>query len=96
MLLGGMAWYFRNALKACEVRDRRVSPRDAGARYGIDSWRAERFHREIGRVETQTLRDAIRFCLVADREIKGGGARDPAHAFERLIHRLGRDVRRGA
>jgi len=96
MLLGGMAWYFRNALKACEVRERRVNPRDAGSLYGMDSWRAERFHREVGRVKTRTLRDAIRFCLVADREIKGGGARDPAHAFERLIHRLGRDVRRGA
>lgn len=96
VLLGGMAWYFRNALKAREVRDRRVSPRDAGARYGIDPWRAERFHREVGSVGARTLRDAIRLCLTADREIKGSGARDPAHAFERLIHRLGRDVRRRA
>jgi len=96
MLLGGMAWYFRNALKAFEARDRRVSPRDAAKRYRIDSWRAERFQRELGRVETRTLRDAVRLCLLADREIKGGGARDPAHAFERLIHRLGRDVRSGA
>jgi DNA polymerase-3 subunit delta len=96
MLLGGMAWYFRNALKACELKDRRVSSGDAGARYGIDPWRAERFQREVGPVGTRTLRAALRLCLVADREIKGGGARDPAHAFERLIHRLGRDVRSGA
>lgn len=96
VVLGGMAWYFRNALKACELSDRRISPRDAGARYGIDPWRAERFHREVEQVGARPLRAALRLCLVADREIKGGGARDPAHAFERLIHRLGRDVRRGA
>lgn len=92
MLLGGMSWYFRNALKARVVRERRVNPRAAGERYGIDPWRAERFQNEVGRVAAPTLRAAIRACLVADREIKGGGSRDPAHAFELLIHRLARDV----
>ncbi|HET6277967.1 MAG TPA: DNA polymerase III subunit delta [Candidatus Polarisedimenticolia bacterium] len=96
MLLGGMSWYFRNALKACVVRERRVNPHAAGERYGIDAWRAERFHREVGRVGSRSLRHAMRLCLVADREIKGGGSRDPAHAFERLIHRLGREPRSGA
>ena len=72
------------------------SVRSAAQRVKRSLVAAERFHREIGRVGTRTLRDALRLCLVADREIKGGGARDPAHAFERLIHRLGRDVRSGA
>jgi DNA polymerase-3 subunit delta len=96
MLLGGMAWYFRTALKARAARDRRLSPREADSRYGIDARRAERFGREVGEVGAETLCAALRLCLAADREIKGGGARDPAHAFERLIHRLAGEVRSGA
>jgi DNA polymerase III delta subunit len=89
MLLGGISWYFRNALKARAARDRRVPPREVGARYGIDPGRVERFGREVGRIGEGDLEAALRHCAAADSELKGRGARDPAHAFERLIHRIG-------
>ncbi len=89
MLLGGISWYFRNALKARAARDRRVPPREIGVRYGIDPGRVERFGREVGRIGERDLEAALRLCAAADSELKGRGARDPAHAFERLIHRIG-------
>ena len=96
MMLGGMSWYFRNALKARAAGDRRLPPRDMIAQYGIDPGRVDRFRGEIGSATPGDLREALRLCLQADREIKGLGARDPAHALERLVHRIGRRVRRSA
>jgi hypothetical protein len=53
-----------------------------------------RFRAEIGRATVGDLEAALALCLRMDGELKGRGARDPAHAFERLIHRLGRRVAR--
>ncbi len=92
MLLGGVSWYVRSAIKARAVRDGRVSPREMGDRYGIDAGRVERFSREVGQVRQEDLTAALRLCLAADSELKGRGARNPANAFERLIHRIGRRV----
>ncbi len=85
-MLGGLAWYVRNALKARAAGARRIPPREMVALYGIDPGRVERFQREVGAATLLDLRRALVLCLRADRELKGQGARDPAHAFERLIH----------
>jgi len=42
----------------------------------------------------EDLKDALAWCLKADRELKGMGAKDPAHALERLVHAVGRRARR--
>jgi len=96
-ILGGLAWYFRNALRARTAAERRLPPRETTRLYGLDPWRVERFQREIGACSLATLRDALSLCLRADRELKGmaPGGREPGHALERLLHRVGRDVRRG-
>jgi DNA polymerase-3 subunit delta len=86
-MLGGLAWYVRNALRARAAGARRLPPRELVALYGIDPGRVERFQREAGPATLADLRRALALCLRADRELKGQGARDPAHAFERLIHR---------
>ncbi len=92
-LLGGLSWYFRNALRAKAADSRRLPPREATQIYGIDRGRIERFGREIGPARVEDLRDALRLCLKMDRELKGGGARDPANALERLVHQVGRRAR---
>lgn len=89
-LLGGLAWYFRNALKARVAAARRLPAREATVLYGLDPGRIERFQREIGRAPAGALETALAQCLQADRELKGMGAKDPAHALERLVHRVGR------
>lgn len=89
-MLGALAWYVRNALKARAAASRRIAPRDMAALYGTDPGRVERFQREVGRATVDDLRDALGLCLLADRELKGFGARDPAHAIERLIHKAAR------
>jgi DNA polymerase III subunit delta len=93
-LLGGIAWYFRNALRARVVTERRLPPREATGLYGIDPARVERFRRECGAAPIDGLGRALALCLRADRELKGAGAgvRDPAHALERLIHHAGRGL----
>ena len=88
-ILGGLSWYFRNALRARVADERRLPPRDTTAIYGIDRGRIDRFGREVGRARPEDLRRALAFCLQADRELKGMGARDPAHALERLVHASG-------
>jgi DNA polymerase-3 subunit delta len=95
-VLGGLSWYFRNALRATVAAARRLPPRDTSALYGIDRGRIERFGREIGQARAGDLREALVLCLKADRELKGMGARDPAHALERLVHRVGQRARRPA
>ena len=92
MLLGGMAWYFRNALKARSAASRRVPAREIMAQYGLRPDRVEVFERETARASVEDLTEALRLCLRADREIKGLGARDAANALERLVHRIGRRV----
>ncbi len=89
-LLGGLSWYFRNALKAFAAASRRLPPREVQALYGLDPGRVERFQREIGTASISVLQEALSLCHRADMELKGRGARDPAQAFERLIHRVGR------
>ncbi len=89
-LLGGLSWYFRNALKARVASTRRLPPREMAALYGLDPGRVDRFQREIGPGPSGPLQDALAECLRADRELKGAGARDPAQALERLAHRVGR------
>ncbi|OLC53934.1 MAG: DNA polymerase III subunit delta [Acidobacteria bacterium 13_1_40CM_4_69_4] len=95
-LLGGLSWYFRNAIRAVVAGERRLPPREATQIYGIDRGRIERFAREIGRARVEDLRDALRSCLKMDRELKGQGAKDPANALERLVHQVGRRARRTA
>lgn len=95
-MLGALAWYIRNALKARAAAARRIPPREMGSLYGTDPGRVDRFEREVGRASVEALRGALRLCLLADRELKGFGAKDPSHAFERLIHRYGRRVARTA
>jgi DNA polymerase-3 subunit delta len=89
LLLGGVSWYVRTALKARSASSRRIPPRETTSLYGIDPGRMERFNREVGRSTPEQLRRALALCLRTDRELKGGGAKDPAHALERLIHRVG-------
>jgi DNA polymerase III subunit delta len=89
-ILGGLAWYFRNALRARIADARRLPPRESTALYGIDRGRIERFCREVGRARPEGLREALALCLKADRELKGAGAKDPAHALERLVLQAGR------
>ena len=95
-LLGGLSWYFRNALRAQVAGARRLAPREATQVYGIDRGRIERFAREIGGARIDDLRDALRLCLKMDRELKGQGAKDPANAVERLVHGVGRRAGRRA
>ena len=95
-LLGGISWYFRNALKARAADARRLPPRESTRLYGMDRGRIERFTREIGQVGVQDLREALALCLRTDRELKGQGARDPLNALERLVHQVGRRLRRPA
>ena len=52
----------------------------------------EQLRGEIGKVSAPQLRRALRLCLRADREIKGAGAKNPAHAFERLVHGIARSA----
>jgi DNA polymerase-3 subunit delta len=91
-LLGALSWYFRNALRARLAQARRLPPREVTALYGLDPGRVDRFRRDIGAATAASLRRALGLCLQADRELKGMGAKDPAHALERLIHRAGRGV----
>jgi len=93
-LLGALAWYFRNALRAAIASGRRLPPREITDLYGINQGRIERFREETGNAASPGLQRALALCLQADRELKGLGARDPAHAFERLIHHAGRPLRR--
>jgi DNA polymerase III delta subunit len=93
-ILGGLSWYFRNALRALVADARRLPARETTVLYGIDRGRIDRFSREVGRARPEDLRDALAWCLKADRELKGMGARDPAQALERLVHHVGRRVRR--
>jgi len=93
-ILGGLSWYFRNALRARVADARRLPPRETTADYGIDRGRIERFGRELGPARPEDLKDALASCLKADRELKGMGAKDPAHALERLVHAVGRRARR--
>ncbi|HKN46941.1 MAG TPA: DNA polymerase III subunit delta, partial [Candidatus Polarisedimenticolia bacterium] len=83
-LLGGLSWYFRNALKARVAAARRMPAREIAALYGLHPERLERLQREIGPADARVLRGALAECLRADRELKGGGAKDPAHALEGL------------
>jgi DNA polymerase-3 subunit delta len=92
MMLGAIAWYLRAALKARAASDRRVPPRDLQALYGLNPGRVDQIRGEIGKVSALQLRRALRLCLRADREIKGGGAKNPAHAFERLVHGIARSA----
>lgn len=89
-ILGGLSWYFRNALRARVAEERRLPPRETTVLYNIDRGRIERFSREIGGARASDLKDALAFCLRVDRELKGMGAKDPANALERLVHRTGR------
>ncbi len=95
-ILGGLSWYFRNALRAKVAEARRLPPRETTTLYGIDRGRIERFSREVGRARADDLRDALAFCLKVDRELKGMGAKDPAHALERLVHHAARRASRTA
>lgn len=90
MVLGAIAWYARTALKARAASERRAAPRDLPALYALKPGQVERMRDEIGPVPEATLREAVALCLETDRGIKGGGARDPANAFERMVHRLAR------
>ncbi|HKQ98893.1 MAG TPA: DNA polymerase III subunit delta [Candidatus Polarisedimenticolia bacterium] len=94
-ILGAIAWYVRTALKVRSASDRRVAPRDLMPLYGLPPGRIERFRAEIGALSPAALERAVRLCARADREIKGGGARDRANAFERLLHSLARVSRPG-
>jgi DNA polymerase-3 subunit delta len=89
MLLGALAWSVRTALKTRAALERRTPPRDLQAIYGLNPGRFDSFRGEAA-MSYRALRRAVALCLEVDREIKGGGARDPRHAFERLVHRVGR------
>ncbi len=89
-LLGGMSWYFRNALKARAASARRIPVREIGPAYGLSPDKVGQFRGEIGETSAEDLRKALAWCMRVDRELKGMGARDPANAFERLIHAIGR------
>jgi len=89
-ILGGLSWYFRNALRARVADGRRLPPRETTVLYNIDRGRIERFSREVGGARASDLRSALAFCLRVDRELKGMGAKDPANALERLVHFAGR------
>ncbi len=93
-ILGGLSWYFRNALRAKVAEARRLPPRESTTLYGIDRGRIERFTREVGGARADDLRDALAFCLKVDRELKGMGAKDPANALERLVHHAARRTSR--
>ncbi|MFQ5876145.1 MAG: DNA polymerase III subunit delta [Acidobacteriota bacterium] len=95
-LLGALSWYVRMALKARSAAGRRIPPRELQSTYGIDPGRVERMRAEVGDVPVGRLREALALCLRADRELKGAGSRDPAHALERLIHRVARGATRPA
>jgi DNA polymerase-3 subunit delta len=85
-LLGAIAWYARQALRAAVAGRRRLPPRELNTLYGIDLGRMARLRSEIGAAPPEDLEFLLRRCARADRELKGFGARDPAHAFELLIH----------
>jgi DNA polymerase-3 subunit delta len=89
MLLGALAWSVRTALKTRAALERRTPPRDLQADYGLHPGRIDSFRGEAA-LPLRALRRAVALCLEADREIKGGGARDPLHAFERLVHGVAR------
>ncbi len=93
-LLGALSWYVRNALRARAAAGRPLLPREATALYGLDPGRMDRFQRETGGASVALLRQALELCQRVDRELKGQGSRDPAHAFERLVHYVGRNARR--
>jgi DNA polymerase-3 subunit delta len=95
-ILGGLSWYFRNALRARVAESRRLPARESTTLYGIDRGRIERFSREVGRARPGDLRSALVFCLKVDRELKGMGAKDPAHALERLVHHAARQAAKTA
>ena len=95
-LLGGLSWYFRNALKSAVAASRRMPVREMTTLYGVDPGRIERFHREIGRIAPSVLREALAQCHRADRELKGAGTKAPAQALERLVHTVGRRLERTA
>ncbi|MGH9750839.1 MAG: DNA polymerase III subunit delta [Candidatus Polarisedimenticolia bacterium] len=95
-LLGAFAWYFRNLLRALAASGRRLPPRETTVLYGMDPGRMARFRAEAGTASAAVLREALRLCLQMDGELKGLGSRDPAHAFERLIHRVARRAGRAA
>jgi DNA polymerase-3 subunit delta len=90
MMLGALAWSMRTALKTRAAIDRRVPPRDLEPLYGLRPGRAEEFRALVERIPAARLRRALRLCATADREFKGGGAKDPANALERLIHGIAR------
>jgi DNA polymerase-3 subunit delta len=90
MMLGALAWSMRTALKTRAALDRRVPPRDLEALYALRPARAEEFRALVERIPASRLRRALRLCLLADREFKGGGAKDPANAIERLVHGIAR------
>jgi DNA polymerase III delta subunit len=89
-ILGAVSWYVRTALKARAASDRRVAPRDLAPLYALYPGTMERFRSEVRTLPVARLREAVRLCARADGEIKGGGARDRANAFERLVHGLAR------
>ncbi len=90
MMLGALAWSMRTALKTRAAMDRRVPPRDYEPLYALRPGRAEEFRALVERIPAARLRRALRLCAAADREFKGGGAKDPANALERLIHGIAR------
>jgi DNA polymerase-3 subunit delta len=89
-LLGGIASHVRTALKAASALRRRLPVREAAALYNLEPWRFEKLVREPGIASPRPLTTALGGCLRADRELKGQGAKDPAHALELLVHRIGR------
>lgn len=92
-LLGALSWYFRSALRALVADRRRLPPREVSALYGLDPGRIARFRDEVAPASAADLEAALALCLRMDGELKGLGARDPANAFKRLIHHVGRRVR---
>jgi DNA polymerase III delta subunit len=80
----------RTALKNRASSERRVPARDLWALYALSPNRAEEFRSTVARIPAAQLRQALRLCLEADRELKGGGAKDPANALERLVHGIAR------
>src|SRR4029077_11723934 len=93
-ILGAPSWYFRNALRARVADARRLPARETTVLYGIDRGGMARCSGEVGGTRPEDLRDALAWCLKADRELKGMGARDPAQALERLPHAGGVPVGR--
>jgi DNA polymerase III delta subunit len=90
MMLGAIAWSMRTALKTRAALDRRVPPREFEPLYALRPASAEQFRALVERIPAARLRHALRLCAAADREFKGGGAKDPANALERLIHGIAR------